>query len=204
MPDKMMERVLVFPTPVLREIGYFNGVETDYKKYTDRIFDKPPSGYMARGECEPNPEYKQIIPYVIMVCGGEVFRYTRGKKGSEERLRSLYSIGIGGHISHDDESLFDDTYEAGMARELAEEVEISSAYEETIVGVLNDDSNEVGAVHFGIVHLFRLDEPKVRRRESVIAEAGFVPISRLADEIDRYETWSQLCIKAIPELNGTK
>jgi len=203
MTDKMAERVLVFPTSVLREIGYFNGVNRDWKPYVERILDKSVCGYMARAECEPNPEYKQIIPYVIMISGGRVFRYTRGKAGSEQRLRSLYSIGVGGHISLDDESMFEDTYEAGMARELAEEVEIGSPYEASIVGVLNDDSNEVGSVHFGIVHLFRLREPEVRRRESVVARAGFVGVDRLAEEIDRYETWSQLCIRAIPELNGS-
>ena len=203
MPDKMAERVLVFPTPVLREIGYFSGVNRDWKRYTDRILDKSVCGYMARSECEPDPEYKQIIPYVIMISNGQVFRYTRGKAGSEERLRSLYSVGVGGHISLDDESMFEDTYEAGMARELEEEVEIASPYEASIAGVLNDDSNEVGSVHFGIVHLFRLREPKVKRRESVVARAGFVPISTLAGEIERYETWSQLCIREIPELNGS-
>jgi len=200
MPDKMAERVLVFPAKLLRELGYFNGVNTDWRPYAERVLDKSACGYMSRGEAESNPDYKQIIPYCIMLCRGQVFRYTRGKGGSEARLHALYSVGIGGHISLDDESMFEDTYEAALERELAEEVRIDTPYTSSIAGVLNDDSNDVGKVHFGVVHLYRLDEPMVERRESVVARAGFVPVADLGTELDRYETWSQLCIKAIPAL----
>jgi len=202
MADKMSERVLVFPTKLLHDIGYFQGICTDWSKYAERILDKSVCGYMPRGEAEDNPDYKQIIPYVILLADKHVFRYTRGKKGSEERLRALYSIGVGGHISHDDESMFEDTYETALARELGEEIEIGCPYKGRIVGVLNDDANAVGSVHFGIVHLFDLAAPEVKKRESIVTQVGFIPVEQLRDEFDRYETWSQWCIRSLPDLGG--
>jgi len=202
MADKMKERVLVFPAKLLREIGYFQGVSKDWRKYTDRILAKSVSGYMSRAEAEKNPDYMQIIPYVILISNGMVFRYTRGKGGSEERLRALYSLGVGGHISLDDESMFEDPYETALERELAEEIEIGSSYETAIAGVLNDDANDVGRVHFGIVHIYKLAAPEVKKRESVVTQVGFIPIEDLQKDFERYETWSQWCIRDLAELGG--
>ena len=84
-----------------------------------------------------------------------------------------------------------------MKRELDEEVVIETGYEINCVGLINDDENEVGQVHLGIVHLIDVVEPNVRSRETEIEEAGFQGITEILDQIDHYETWSQICLKAL-------
>ena len=88
-------------------------------------------------------------------------------------------------------------YEVGMKRELAEEINIDTKYAQQMVGLINDDSNDVGKVHLGVVHLFTVDQPKVHSQELEIAGAGFEPIESMLQDIERYETWSQFCIKAL-------
>ena len=102
-----------------------------------------------------------------------------------------------------DEGLFSldrDAYNTAVQREVAEEMFIETPYTNHIVALLNDDSNEVGKVHLGVVHIFRLAEEKARKRESVITEAGFLPIAELRQRQDALETWSQFCIDQIDQL----
>src|SRR5207237_7300011 len=109
----------------------------------------------------------------------QVFHYTRGKRATETRLHALRSIGVGGHISLDDKNLFESPYREALFREVAEEVFLESSCAERCIGLINDDSTPVGQVHLGIVHVFDLQEPKVRRREQALTRAGFFPIQEL-------------------------
>jgi predicted NUDIX family phosphoesterase len=98
--------------------------------------------------------------------------YTRGKSGGESRLHAQGSVGIGGHINPVDERadpLGRKTYLAGVEREIEEELKIDGSHTNRIVALLNDDSNEVGAVHLGVVHIFDLDTDKVSSGEDALA-----------------------------------
>jgi predicted NUDIX family phosphoesterase len=75
--------------------------------------------------------------------------------------------------------LFEDLYRQAMLREVAEEVIIDTTYEERCLGLINDDSTPVGQVHLGIVHVFDLAEPHVRRREQGLTQAGFDALDEL-------------------------
>jgi predicted NUDIX family phosphoesterase len=86
-----------------------------------------------------------------------------------------------------------------MLREVAEEIALDTAYEETCVGFINDDSLPVGQVHLGIVHVFNLESPNVQRREADVTNAGFAPIPELWAAKDGFETWSQF---VLAELRG--
>ena len=88
-------------------------------------------------------------------------------------------------------------YDEGMRRELAEEVIIETAYRERCVGLINDDQTEVGKVHLGVVHVFDVDTPNVRPRETEIEEAGFVPVDDLLSDLDGFESWSRICLEAL-------
>jgi predicted NUDIX family phosphoesterase len=150
---------------------------------------------------EQDPTFKQLIPYCLFrhrnASGGvSLFQYTRGKGQGEARLHAKRSIGIGGHISSDDASA-KSAYEEGMRRELAEEVAIDTPYRSQMVGLINDDETEVGKVHLGVVHLFDVERPAVQPREIEIIEAGFRPVSELLADLSRFETWSQICLKAL-------
>jgi len=80
------------------------------------------------------------------------------------------------HISITDPGLFGSTYEDGLKREINEEVIIDSPYTQRVVALLNDDSNDVGKVHFGVVHVLTLDKPLVKPREKSINETIFLGI----------------------------
>ena len=126
--DKLAERVLVVPAALFREAGAFQGFSPDVGRYLPRLLDPAHLSYRPRSEVETDPSFKQLIPYVVLRCGEQVFHYTRGQRGTEARLRALRSVGVGGHISQDDSTLFGDPYREGMLREVAEEVYLESEY----------------------------------------------------------------------------
>lgn len=190
MPDEL---ILGFPSAHLDALGRFHGFSGEVNRYLPGILGS--LAVRRRSQAETDPSFKQLIPYVVFVCGDQVFRYVRGRRGSEERLHELHSVGVGGHIQAQDASLFEDTYRAGMRRELDEEVDLDAAAgREEIVGLLNDDSTEVGRVHFGVVHRWELPRPELRRREGRLLRPGFRPLAELWAERERFESWSQFVL----------
>ncbi len=193
--QQSVEHVLVVPTSLFREIGYFEGFQPNVAPYLTGLFDPAHTSYRPRDAVEEDPGFKQLIPYCIFRYGGEVFHYRRGTAQGEGRLHSKRSIGVGGHISSEDETGESPAYLEAMRREIEEEVYLESGYRQTCAGLINDDSTEVGQVHLGIVHIFDLEAPKVRPREESIQHTGFAPPAQLALELDEFETWSQICLK---------
>lgn len=198
------EQVLVVPTSLFHELGHFQGFSDDVASYLDELLSPEHTGYRPRGEMEEDPSFKQLIPYVIfrhVDADGEVsiFQYTRGKGQGEKRLHAKRSVGIGGHISSDDEQSEGDLnpYQEGMQRELAEEVAINCNYTEQMVGLINDDETEVGKVHLGVVHIFDVETPDIEAREDAIIDAGFRPVRELLEDLEGFETWSQICLRAL-------
>src|SRR5437763_399766 len=165
------ENVLVLRRSLFAELGSFQGLNFEPNKYLKAILSRGSNFYIPRPEAETNPCYKQIIPYALIAFEKTVLHYVRGKKAGEQRLVAKGSIGIGGHMNETDESLFamdEEAYRAGVEREVSEEVKIETPFEDRIVALLNDDSTEVGRVHLGIVHIFKLKEPQVQKREAII------------------------------------
>ena len=196
-PAKAQERVLVIPAARFHVAGFFRGFLPYSPAYLKDLLDPAHFSFRPRGEVETDPTYKQLIPYIVLRCRGEVFHYTRGASGSETRLQALRSVGIGGHISADDVPAGDDPYRAGMRRELNEELEIDSPFREEPFGFIFDDSNAVGQVHLGVVHLLELDEPLAWPREAAIDDASFAPVHDLLRHRDEFETWSQLVLERL-------
>jgi predicted NUDIX family phosphoesterase len=194
------EHVLVFPTRLLEEIGTFQGLSFEVSKYLDVLLNPKNHLYLRRKEAESNPAFKQLIPYAILHYEDNVFTYRRGKLLGEKRLFGNQSIGVGGHISITDPNLFGTTYEDGLRREINEEIYLESKYTQKIVALLNDDSNDVGKVHFGIVHALALEKPFVKAREKSINETGFLSRSELRKDIDQFESWSRICIQHIEQV----
>ena len=190
-----IENVLVVPTLLFRELGYFQGFNSNIDRYIGTLLDPAHTSFRPRNEVEEDPSYKQLIPYCIFRHAGQVFFYTRGKKGGEGRLHSKRSIGIGGHISSTDQLSGDRRYLEAMHREISEEVFLESGFKDVCVGLINDDETAVGRVHLGIVHIFDLDRAKVRPREESILETGFADPAELIQAADEFETWSQICLK---------
>lgn len=188
------ERVLVIPTLLFHELGYFQGFNGDVRPYRS-VLESRNTLFLPRSEAEDDPSYKQLIPYCIFRHRDSVLSYRRDKGTGEGRLLGKRSIGIGGHISEADAGGSDHPYEVGMRREIEEEIEVGSEHRVTVLGLINDDETEVGKVHLGVVHVFDLDAPNVRPRETSIAEIGFDPVADLAARADEFETWSRICLR---------
>lgn len=196
------ERVLCFKRKLLESLGVFQGLSLEVDRYLPAVTAESQLVYLNRSEAELNKDYKQLIPYVLLICRDKVLRYRRGKAGQETRLHGLYSVGIGGHISEEDNGLFTGErggYQEGMRRELIEEVAIEDANAPG-VAVINDDSTEVGYVHFGVVHILQMDDESVANRRSGIVSPEFVPISEAMADMSGYESWSRLCLENLEAL----
>lgn len=192
--ETKVEQILVVPTRLFHEVGYFQGFTTNAEPYINSLLDPIHTSYRPRDEMENDPDFKQLIPYCIFKCGDLLFNYTRGKGQGESRLHTKRSIGVGGHISLEDRDAEDSPYLQGMRREIEEEVSVGSAFMENCVGLLNDDLTEVGKVHLGIVHIFELEAAKVSPKEKSIIMSGFSPVSELKQTRNDFETWSQICL----------
>ncbi len=198
------EQVLVVERKVVEEAGMFQGLVFDVQRYLDKLFVPGVPRFMARSAAEKDPSFKQLIPYVLMSCEGRYLSYVRGKRAGEARLMGNRSIGIGGHINPaDDMPLFNadfrQTYLAAVEREVAEEVCVEANHSDKIVALLNDDSNEVGSVHLGVVHHWVLDSPDVTKKEQMIAQMAFMTPAELREVRDSLETWSQICLQLLKD-----
>ena len=197
------ENILVVRRSLFEQLGAFQGLCFEVERYLPAFLARENNFFTPRAPAETNPELKQIIPYVLLVHGERVFHYVRGKKAGEQRLVAKGSLGIGGHMNDGDEGLFAldrEAYNVAVQREVAEEVFLETKYTNHVVALLNDDSNEVGKVHLGVVHIFRLESDAARKREAMITESGFLTIPELRARRDALETWSQLCLDGLDRL----
>lgn len=163
--------------------------------------------YHPRGdELENNESLQQIIPYVWIVNleTKQVFAYQRsaGKNYSEKRLQNKISCGIGGHIENQTEGKVADPITHAMMRELKEEVSISEYPTPKIVGYINDDSDSVGRVHFGVVAIAETTLP-VQKGDEEMKSGKFYTLDELEktfkdpqNEVERWTTLSWPIIKA--------
>ncbi len=204
MSDAETEQVLVVPTALFHRLGHFQGFCDRPERYLGELFRAEHAHYRPRREVEVDPSFKQLIPYVIFTHRDRegrltVFQYTRGTGQGEGRLHRKRSVGIGGHISAVDSTRCEagDPYDVGMRRELDEEVVIETPYTSRCVGLINDDLTEVGRVHLGVVHRFEVERAAVRPREEDIVEAGFRPVDEILADLSGFETWSEICLRAL-------
>jgi len=198
------ERILVVPTSLFHELGYFQGFSREIDRYWPQLVRGDQVEYRARGEMEEDPSFKQLIPYALFrwtAADGtpHLFEYQRGSGQGERRLHAKRSVGVGGHISSIDAEIgaLEHVYREGMRRELDEEVVIETPYTETVVGLINDDETPVGRVHLGMVHLCDVEEPNVRPREADILEARFSPVADILSRLDQFESWSEIAVRAL-------
>jgi predicted NUDIX family phosphoesterase len=200
------ENVLVVRRSLFDELGSFHGLNFEPEKYLGALLSRGNNFFLPRAQAENDPTHKQIIPYAIIAHGDTVLHYVRGKKAGEQRLVAKGSIGIGGHMSEEKDELLwnfeidEAAYRAGVEREVNEEIKIETAFEDRIVALLNDDTTEVGRVHLGIVHVFRLAQQKVQKREAMITNMAFLTKEELLARRDSLETWSQLCVNSFDRL----
>lgn len=199
---KSQERVLVIPESHFRQVGFFRGFQAHAADYLSALLNPKWFSFRPRGEVESDPSFKQLIPYVVLLWCDQLFHYRRGSTGTESRLRSLRSVGIGGHISDEDGSL-ELAFHRGMMRELEEEVEVPElVHPPEPLGLIFDDRTVVGSVHLGVVYFLTLSKPEAKPREEAIAEAGFSPLAELLLHRDEFETWSHFVFDELTRRTG--
>lgn len=199
------ENVLVIRRNLFEQLGSFQGLNFQPENYLNLLLSRGNNFFFPRAQAENDRAYKQIIPYVLLAFQDRVLHYVRGKKAGEQRLVAKGSIGIGGHMNESDESLFawdEQAYRAGVEREVNEEIKIDTQFEDRIVALLNDDTTEVGRVHLGIVHVFRLAQQNVEKREAMITNLAFLTKAELLNRRESLETWSQICVDSLEQLLG--
>jgi len=195
------ERVLCFERNLFEKLGVFQGLSLDVDKFLPVVTATANVCYINRSAAEQDKRYKQLIPYALILCGDKILRYRRGKGGGETRLHGLYSVGVGGHISEEDNGLFSSGigYHEAMRRELKEEVDIEVT-KEMAVAVINDDSTEVGYVHLGIVHIVYVPDESLANRRIGIVNPEFVAVSEAVKNPEAYESWSRFCLENLDAL----
>ena len=148
--------------------------------------------FLRRGDAEEDPTHKQVIPYLVLRDGERWFLMRRTKAGGDARLHDLWSIGVGGHLNPGDGDV-----EGGLRREWAEEVVAAFEPAFEAVGLLNDDTTPVGAVHVGIVFVADATGRPVAIRETDKLTGSFVTTDAVAAVRDSMETWSRLVFDAL-------
>lgn len=195
---KMDEIIIVAPRNEVfnNEELTFQGVETDENKTKEIVSNiNRTFSVMRRGDAEENPAYKQPIPYVAIKRGNQIFSYERLSGGGETRLHNQISLGVGGHLNDVEGQDFYGVLVDGLQRELSEELFINKdKLTLTTVGLINDDENEVGKVHIGMLVVGELPEDEeVSVREIDQLKGQWIDIKNLpyADTYERLESWSK-------------
>ncbi|MBI2266634.1 MAG: phosphoesterase [Armatimonadetes bacterium] len=193
----MEEQVLVVPRVRLFSGEAFFGFSGgNPEKYLAVV--KAYRSFRDRSSVEHDPSWKQIIPYVVLTWNDRIFATRRLSTQTEERLHNLISVGIGGHINPCD-GTGDDVLERAMLRELEEEMILPWKPEASLAGFLNDDTTDVGSVHFGLVYRIECPAPDVavRERDKMIGE--FLTFGEARSRVKQMESWSRFVVEA-PEL----
>ncbi len=202
--DAMKRKVMVVPREKLFPEGPFSGfISADGIDYGSRILSS--YQYMERGRAEEDDRFKQPIGYALLYNPRKklVFAYLRSSKDGEypeKRLQGKWSWGLGGHIEEDDAS-DEDPVRYSMLREIAEETGIPELGRPEIMGYINDDSDPVGRVHFGVLCLIETAIEDISPISPELAGGKMLPLSELrglcSDPEVTVEEWSRFALEAL-------
>ncbi len=193
MPSWKTEEVLVVPRAQIFPDGAWHGfIDTDLDRYLETISSK--FEFRRRGDVEDDPSFQQIIPYVVFRNADRYFLTKRLKESSEKRLRHLYSLGVGGHINREDisERADADPVIERLRREFEEEVVYEGQWTHRMIGLLNDDSNDVSRVHLAVVFEVTGDRPEIAIRETGKLDGELLSLEEMKIYYLDMESWSQL------------
>jgi len=172
----------------------------------DTVFDLSQLWIGPRPHLEKDESFKQIIPYIILSHEGKIAVYQRTKKGGENRLHHMNSIGFGGHIdafdlAYDEAGVIDleGTIENSAVREIEEELNISGIASKQKLGYIIDNSNPVGRVHIGVVERWELSSPDISSNEDEIHLIGLLSPADISQLPDELENWSAHIVAGLPD-----
>lgn len=199
-PEKYLEEILVVPRKELfaNETIVWHGVNTseEITTHTLETINKH-QAYIPRYQAEDNQNYKQIIPYMLFEHNGSYFVMQRKKDASETRLANKYSLGIGGHMRKEDITDGATIFEWAK-REFEEEVSFTGNIHIKPLGILNDDTNDVGKVHLGLVLILHADNGNISIKDEHKSGQMFT-LEECIALLPSMESWSQLVLKKLAE-----
>jgi predicted NUDIX family phosphoesterase len=187
------EQVLVVARERCPDAGAWHGLRTDGLAAFPGVIAKY-GRYEPRTAMEQDPAYKQIIPYLVLRDGDRYFLMRRTQAGADRRLHDRWSIGVGGHLNPGDDGLL-----GGLRREWHEELEADFVPEFRLIGLLNDDTTDVGRVHLGAVYVADAADRRVEVRETEKLTGRFATAAEVAAVSEDLETWSRLVFEAIEQ-----
>lgn len=180
------ELVLVVPRGSLMPDPGWHGLTTDGLDGFEAIVARD-GQFRPRAEVEPDRTWKQVIPYLVLRDGPRYFLMRRTQAGGDARLHDRWSIGVGGHLNPGDGDLA-----GGLRREWREELVADFEPQFQLIGLLNDDTTDVGSVHVGAVYVADAGGRDVAIRETDKLTGAFAEPKAVGDVTDRMETWSAL------------
>ena len=199
--SKFDEQIIVVPRATLfdNEKNAFNGFLSKNDEKGSNIFNAL-SQYdvKRRGDMEEDPEFKQLISYCLLENqSGEILVYERLSGGGEERLHGQSSIGVGGHMNDVvGADSINEVLRVNAQRELEEEVGLSAEDSQNMeyLGFINDDNNEVGKVHMGVVFKITVSSNDVEAKETDTLRIKWIEKGKI-ESYDDFETWSALILQ---------
>lgn len=199
------EQVMVIPANLAESLCNYKVFSQPSPILEKIILDS--CSFRTRSETETNYGFKQVIPYVMIVHAGAVYVHEDGAESSstryllaqrttkqqEKRLHNLHSLGQGGHINESDmRNGTDDPITSGLMREIQEEFHLSDVRERALIGAINDNSNDVGRVHLGLLYMLRVGSLAFSVAEEGARTAQWVTADDLQRDHASMENWSKI------------
>lgn len=199
--SKFDEQIIVVPRSVLfnDDKNAFNGfLHKNNIKGKDIFNALSEYEVKRRGDMEEDPTFKQLISYCLLENEkGEILVYERLSGGGEERLHGQSSIGVGGHMNDVvGADSINEVLRVNAQRELEEEVGLASEDSQNMeyIGFINDDTNEVGKVHMGVVFKITVHTSDVEAKETDTLRIKWIEKGSI-ESYDDFETWSALILQ---------
>ncbi len=199
--DKNEKIIMAVNKELLFRGDYFQGFKPASEvDFYSRIIQS--NIHMKRGEAEKSTTHKHPIAYLLVISPSfKVFAYQRSQKGNESRLHNKFSWGTGGHIDIEDMMKDGDPIQNSLLRELSEELTGAENPSLELIGYLNDDSDDVGKVHFGLLYIAKVKSEEIHFKDEEIKHGELKPINELeaicANPEYVVEGWSKIALEPL-------
>jgi predicted NUDIX family phosphoesterase len=190
------EQVLVIPRSSIMADPGWHGISSKGLAGFESVVASA-GEFRPRAEVEIDRSWKQVIPYLVLRDGARYFLMRRTQAGGDARLHDRFSIGVGGHLNPGDGDLA-----GGLRREWREEIQADFEPGFELIGLLNDDTTDVGRVHVGAVYLADAAGREVAIRETHKLSGAFAEPADVAAVTDRMESWSALVFEHLEGRNA--
>lgn len=208
-PVPPSENVLVIEEDGYRDVLDFQGIDVLHNERIKSLLASEALHYMPRTAAETYDNAKQFVTYTIIQNQTRVLSFRRGQYNRAANfLRGALCIGFGGHVTETDMDIFsfrDRGIRANAAREISEEIRFKDGRPQIdpskieVIGILNDDSSDVGVRHLGVVLRYWApdtdDWNHPVRGEASINQLRWIDLEKPSLNILQFEYWSQLCLR---------